>query len=118
MGSSVGHASKASGCFVGGNPSAHVGFASMGPRAVLLMGRIRKARCASIQKPQTSKISSPQQVQQESFDHGSDVTVLENKGSVLRCFLYGDLQHSPGQIVGTNHLVGEQQPKRWVDRTQ
>ena len=30
----------------------------------------------------------------------------------------GDIDHGSGQVVGPNHLVGKQQPKRRVDRAQ
>src|SRR5229473_3134414 len=50
------------------------------------------------------------------LDYSSDVTVLENRTSALPCSAYGDFYHGPGQVVGPNHLVGEQHPKRGVDR--
>jgi hypothetical protein len=52
------------------------------------------------------------------FDHGLDVTVLENEAWALACSPDGGLHHGAGQVVGPNHLVGEQQPKRRVDRAQ
>jgi hypothetical protein len=50
------------------------------------------------------------------LDYSSDVTVLENRTSALPRTAYGDIYHGPGQVVGPNHLVGEQQPKSGVDR--
>ena len=51
-------------------------------------------------------------------NHGSDVTVLENQASALPGSPDGDIHHGPRQVVGPNHLVGEQHPKRGVDRAQ
>jgi len=42
------------------------------------------------------------------FDHRSDVTVLENRASARCRFAYDDIHHGLGQVVGPNHLVGEQ----------
>jgi len=52
------------------------------------------------------------------LDHGPDVAVLENPAFALRCFLDGNIHHGPRQVVGPNHLVGEERSKRWVDRAQ
>jgi hypothetical protein len=52
------------------------------------------------------------------LDHGPDVTVLENRASVLPCSPDGNIQHGPGQVVGPNHLVVEQHPKCRVDPAQ
>ena len=52
-----------------------------------------------------------------SFDHGSDVAVLENLGSAVTS-LDGDVHHGTCQVVGTNHLVRKQQLKRGVDGAQ
>src|SRR5208282_1803260 len=49
------------------------------------------------------------------LDHGSDVTVLENRAAGLPLFGYYGAHHGPGQVVGANHLVGEQHPKHRVD---
>ena len=51
------------------------------------------------------------------FDHGSDVTVLENPTSTLSS-LDGDVHHCTCQVIGTNHLVRKQQLKRGVDGAQ
>jgi hypothetical protein len=51
-------------------------------------------------------------------DESSDVTVLENRASALPRSGYDGIHHGPGQVVGSNHLIGEQQPKRRVDRSQ
>ena len=51
------------------------------------------------------------------FDHGSDITVLENPASAVGS-LDGDVHHGACQVVGTNHLVRKQQLKRGVDGTQ
>jgi hypothetical protein len=50
--------------------------------------------------------------------HGSDLTVLENWASVLPCSADGGIYHGPRKIVGANHLVGKQYPKRGVNRAQ
>ena len=52
------------------------------------------------------------------FDHGSDVMVLENLASALPCSPKGNIHHGSRQVVGPNHLVGEEQSKRGVDRAQ
>src|SRR5580658_2989520 len=51
------------------------------------------------------------------FDHGLDVTILENPTPALSSF-EGDVHHGTCQSVGTNHLVRKQQLKRGVDRAQ
>src|SRR5258708_5454348 len=51
-------------------------------------------------------------------DHRSDVTVLENRAFALLCSPDRNIHHRPGQVVGPNHLVGEERPKRGVDRAQ
>ena len=52
-----------------------------------------------------------------SFDHGSDVAVLENLTSSVSS-LDGDVHHGMCQVVGTNHLVRKHQLKRGVDGAQ
>ena len=52
------------------------------------------------------------------FDHRSDVTVLENRASALCRFAYDDIHDGLGQVVGPDHLVGEQQPKHRIDPPQ
>jgi hypothetical protein len=52
-----------------------------------------------------------------SFDHGSDVAVLENPTSAVSS-LDGDVHHGTCQVVGTNHLVRKQQLKCGLDGTQ
>src|SRR6266849_8598942 len=52
-----------------------------------------------------------------SFDHGSDVAVLENLGSAVSS-LDGDVHYCTCQVVGTNDLVRKQQLKRGVDGAQ
>src|SRR6266446_5903648 len=52
------------------------------------------------------------------FDHRSDVTVLENRAFALLCSPDRNIHHRPGQVVSPNHLVGEERPKRGVDRAQ
>jgi hypothetical protein len=52
----------------------------------------------------------------KALNHGPDVTVLENQGSALSCSSDKDIDHGSGQVVGPNHLVREQHPKRGVDR--
>src|SRR5260221_14594310 len=52
------------------------------------------------------------------LDHGSDVVVLENLASAVPCSPKGNIHHGPPQVVGPNHLVGEERPKRGVDRAQ
>src|SRR5579863_3639819 len=60
---------------------------------------------------------SPQELHSR-LDHGPNVTVLENEDFAVPCWLHGDFHHRPRQVVGANHLVGEQHPKRGVDRAQ
>src|SRR2546422_8423071 len=48
----------------------------------------------------------------------ADVTVLENQRSALSRSLHGGIHHRSGQVVGSNHLVGEQHPKYGIDRAQ
>jgi hypothetical protein len=52
------------------------------------------------------------------FDHGSNVSVFENRASVLPCSVDGGINRGPRKIVGANHLVGKQYPKRGVNRAQ
>jgi hypothetical protein len=52
------------------------------------------------------------------FDHGPDVTVLQNQASPFTCSPDDDIHHRPGQVVRSNHLVGKQHPKRGVDPAQ
>ena len=52
-----------------------------------------------------------------SFDHGSDVAVLENSTSGISS-LDGLVHHGTCQVVGPNHLVRKQQLKRGVDGAQ
>src|ERR1700722_6536190 len=51
-------------------------------------------------------------------DHCPDITILEDPAFALRCFLDDNVHHGTRQVVGLNHLVGEEQPKRGVDRAQ
>jgi hypothetical protein len=46
------------------------------------------------------------------LDHGPDVTVLENRASALLRSAYDGIHHGAGQVVGPNHVVREQNPKR------
>jgi hypothetical protein len=50
--------------------------------------------------------------------HSPDVTVLENQASTLPSSPEGDIDHRSGQIVGPNHLVREEHPKRGIDCAQ
>src|SRR5580704_19266556 len=52
------------------------------------------------------------------LDNGSDVAVLENRASAPPRSAYDGIHHGAGQVVGTNHLVGKQSPKRGVGRSQ
>jgi len=52
------------------------------------------------------------------FDHRSDVTVLEDAVFALRCFLDDNVHHGKRQVVGPDRPVGEEHPKRRVDRAQ
>src|SRR5579863_9439142 len=56
--------------------------------------------------------------QSPGFDHGADVTVLENPAADLPRFADDDIDHRAGQVVGSNHQIGEEQLKRRVDRPQ
>ena len=53
-----------------------------------------------------------------SFDHGSDVAVLEDRAPALPRSGYPSTHHGPAQAVGPYHPVGEKHPKRRIDRTQ
>src|SRR5580704_13664940 len=66
--------------------------------------------------PRSLAESPPQRLKR--LDHGSDITVLENRASTLPRSAYDDIHHRPGQVVGPNHLVREERPKRGVDRSQ
>jgi hypothetical protein len=48
----------------------------------------------------------------------ADITVLENQLLALASTSHRDIHHRSGQVVGANHLVGEQDPKYGVDRAQ
>ena len=48
----------------------------------------------------------------------ADVMVLENQSSAFSSASRGDIHHRSGQVVGTNHLVGEQHPRCGIDRAQ
>jgi len=48
----------------------------------------------------------------------ADVTVLENQRSAFSSLSHGDIHPRSGQVVGTNHLVGEQHPKCRINRPQ
>jgi hypothetical protein len=50
------------------------------------------------------------------LNHRPDVTVVENQASALSCASDNDIDHGSGQVVGPNHLVRQQHPKRGVDR--
>jgi hypothetical protein len=50
------------------------------------------------------------------LNHRPDVMVLENQGSALSCSSDNHIDHGSGQVVGPNHLVREQHPKRGIDR--
>jgi hypothetical protein len=50
--------------------------------------------------------------------HGSDVRVLENRSTAFPATMQGGIHHGPRQIVGRDRQVGEQDPKRGVDRAQ
>jgi hypothetical protein len=49
--------------------------------------------------------------------HCPDFSVLKNQAFVFVFSPDGDVHHCSGQVVGGNHLVGEQPPKDRVDRT-
>ena len=51
-------------------------------------------------------------------EHGPDVAVLENRAAARPRSAYDGIHHSPGQVVGLNHLVGQQQPNRRIDLAQ
>jgi len=58
--------------------------------------------------------SPPRQLKR--LNHRPDITVLENQASAFPRSSDRDIDHGPGQFVGPNHLVREQQPKSGVDR--
>jgi len=49
-------------------------------------------------------------------DDSPDVMILKNPVFALRCFLDDDVHHGTRQVVGPNHLVGEEHPKRRLAR--
>src|SRR6266481_2602833 len=49
---------------------------------------------------------------------GSDVTILKNNASRFLPNADDDIHHGPGQIIGPDDLIGEQQTKSGVDRAQ
>ena len=48
----------------------------------------------------------------------ANVTVLENQRPAFSSASHGDIHHRSGQVVGTNHLVGEQHPKCGINGAQ
>lgn len=52
------------------------------------------------------------------LSHCANLPVLENHAFALAPSSDGNIHHCPRQVVGANHLIGEQHPKRRVDRTQ
>ncbi len=47
--------------------------------------------------------------------HGSDITVLQNHGFSTPSSPDDGFDHNPCQVVGPNHLMGEQRAKYWID---
>ena len=60
--------------------------------------------------------SAPPRLQR--LNHRPDVTVLENPVSALSCSSDNDIDHGRGQVVGADHLVREQHPKRRIHHAQ
>src|ERR1700733_6880181 len=48
-------------------------------------------------------------------DHGTDVAILENLAWSCSCSGSDDIHHRSGQVVNSDHLIGKQSPKYWVD---
>ena len=48
----------------------------------------------------------------------ANLTVLENQRPAFSSASHGDIHHRSGQVVGANHLVGEQHSKCGIDRAQ
>ena len=60
----------------------------------------RARACRS--NPRSLAESRPWRLKQ--LDHGSDVTVLENRAPALPRFACDGAHHGPGQVIGPNHL--------------
>src|ERR1700758_132056 len=48
-------------------------------------------------------------------DHGADVAILENLAWSCSCSGSNNIHHRSGQVVSSDHLIGKQSPKNWVD---
>jgi hypothetical protein len=98
------------------NHSALLVFGPVGGRAVVRLVEIAEKASACRSNSQSLVESRPWGLKR--LDHGSDVSVFENRASVLPRSVDGGIYHGPRKIVGANHLVGKQYPKRGVDRAQ
>src|SRR5581483_6380887 len=54
----------------------------------------------------------------EPLGHTPDLAVLENPPSLLRRYPDDDIHHGPGQVIGPNNLVREEEPKHGVGPAQ
>jgi hypothetical protein len=52
------------------------------------------------------------------LDHGSDIAVFQNQALAVLCLSEHNIHHCPGQIIGANDLVREQNPEYRIDRAQ
>jgi hypothetical protein len=52
------------------------------------------------------------------LDQGSDVTVLQDQIFAFACSLDDSIHHAASQIIGTDHLIGNQQPEHGIDCAQ
>src|SRR5579863_3951349 len=52
------------------------------------------------------------------LDYRSDVAVFKYSVGAFHCFPNHNVHHGPRQVVGRNHLVGEQHPKYRVNSTE
>ena len=98
-----------------GEPTSHV---MVNLSAVRCIDRFGLASLVESARARRSNLPTPAESSNtgvKRFDHRSDVTVLENRASALCRFAYDDIHDGLGQVVGPNHLVGEQQPKHRID---
>src|ERR1700751_6070853 len=52
------------------------------------------------------------------LDHGSDIAVFQDHAFALVRLSQHNIQHCPGQVIGANDLVREQNPEYRIDRAQ
>src|SRR4029077_2504788 len=88
------------------------------PGELYLTTQVESSTRMSLRKSSFIVSFSASLVSMKRLDHGPDVTVLENRASVLPCSPHDNIHHGPRQVVGSNHLVGEERSQRRVDCAQ